>query len=81
MAMEYTRRGCRRSCGLPSHCCSGCTRSTSVPQGSMGGLNAVATLGAWLYFSSAAAFIGGEANSEIEKTAAEASHPDVRGTA
>lgn len=43
-----------------------------------GGLNAVVTLVAWLYLSSAAAFIGGEANSEIEKAAAEAGHPDVR---
>jgi membrane protein len=43
-----------------------------------GELNAVATLVAWLYLTSAAAFIGGEANSEIEKAAAEAGHPDVR---
>jgi membrane protein len=43
-----------------------------------GELNAVATLVAWLYLTSAAAFIGGEANSEIEKAAAEAGHSDVR---
>jgi len=43
-----------------------------------GGLNAVATLLLWLYLTSAAIFIGGEANSEIEKAAAEAGHPDVR---
>jgi membrane protein len=43
-----------------------------------GRLNAVATLLFWLYLTSAAIFIGGEVNSEIEKAAAEASHPDVR---
>jgi membrane protein len=43
-----------------------------------GRLNAVATLLLWLYLTSAAIFIGGEVNSEIEKAAAEASHPDVR---
>jgi uncharacterized BrkB/YihY/UPF0761 family membrane protein len=43
-----------------------------------GQLNAVATLLLWLYLTGAAIFIGGEANSEIEK-AAEAGHPDVRG--
>ena len=35
-----------------------------------GGLNAVAELLLWLYFTGAALFIGGEANSEIEKAAA-----------
>jgi len=44
-----------------------------------GRLNAVATLLLWLYPTGAAIFIGGEANSEIEKAAAEAGHPDVRG--
>ena len=44
-----------------------------------GRLNAVATLLLWLYLTGAAIFIGGEANSEIEKAAAEAGHPDVRG--
>jgi membrane protein len=44
-----------------------------------GGLNAVATLLLWLYLTGAAIFIGGEANSEIEKAAAEAGHVDVRG--
>jgi membrane protein len=34
-----------------------------------GGLNAVATLLMWLYITGAAIFIGGEANSEIEKAA------------
>ncbi len=45
-----------------------------------GGLNAVATLvlWLWLYLTGAAVFIGGEVNSEIEKAAAEAGHPDVR---
>jgi membrane protein len=43
-----------------------------------GGLNAVATLLLWLYLTGAAIFIGGEANSEIEKAAAESGHPDVR---
>jgi uncharacterized BrkB/YihY/UPF0761 family membrane protein len=32
----------------------------------------------WLYFTGAAILIGGEANSEIEKAAAEARHADVR---
>lgn len=45
-----------------------------------GGLNSVVTLLLWLYLTGAAIFIGGEANSEIEKAAAEAGHPDVRGT-
>ena len=44
-----------------------------------GGLNAVATLLLWLYLTGAAIFIGGEVNSEIEKAAAEAGDPDVRG--
>jgi membrane protein len=43
-----------------------------------GQLNAVATLLLWLYLTGAAIFLGGEANSEIEKAAAEAGHPDVR---
>jgi uncharacterized BrkB/YihY/UPF0761 family membrane protein len=43
-----------------------------------GQLNAVATLLLWLYLTGAAIFIGGEANSEIEKAAAEAGHRDVR---
>jgi membrane protein len=37
-----------------------------------GGLSAVVALLLWLYFTSAAIFIGGEANSEIEKAAANA---------
>lgn len=43
-----------------------------------GQLNAVATLLLWLYLTGAAIFVGGEANSEIEKAAAEAGHRDVR---
>jgi membrane protein len=43
-----------------------------------GGLNPVATLLLWLYLTGAAIFIGGEANSEIEKAAAEAGYGDVR---
>jgi membrane protein len=43
-----------------------------------GGLSAVVTLLLWLYLTSAAIFIGGEANSEIEKAAAEAGHSDAR---
>jgi len=43
-----------------------------------GGQNAAVTLLLWLYVTGAAIFIGGEANSEIEKAAAEAGHPDVR---
>jgi membrane protein len=45
-----------------------------------GGLNAVVALLLWLYFTGAAIFIGGEANSEIEKAAAKACHADVRGS-
>jgi membrane protein len=43
-----------------------------------GNLNAVAMLLLWLYLTGAAIFVGGEANSEIEKAAAEAGHADVR---
>ena len=46
-----------------------------------GGLNAVVTLLLWLYFTGAAIFIGGEANSEIEKAAAQAHRADVGGFA
>jgi membrane protein len=46
-----------------------------------GGLNAVVSLLLWLYFTGAAIFIGGEANSEIEKAAAEAHRADVGGSA
>jgi membrane protein len=42
------------------------------------GLKPVATLLLWLYLTGAAIFIGGEANSEIEKAAAEAGDSDVR---
>jgi membrane protein len=42
------------------------------------GLGAVVTLLLWLYLTSAAIFIGGEINSEIEKAAAEGGHRDVR---
>jgi membrane protein len=45
-----------------------------------GGLSAVVALLLWLYFTGAAIFIGGEANSEIEKAAAKACHADVRGS-
>ena len=44
-----------------------------------GGLNAVATLLMWLYATGAAVFIGGTANSEIEKAATAAGRLDVRG--
>lgn len=43
-----------------------------------GELNTVATLLLWLYLTGAAIFVGGEANSEIEKAAAQAGHSDVR---
>jgi membrane protein len=43
-----------------------------------GGLAPVATLLLWLYFTSAAILIGGEANAEIEKAASEAGHPGSR---
>lgn len=43
------------------------------------GLTAVVTLLFWLYLTGAALFIGGEANSAIEKAATEAGHADVRG--
>lgn len=42
------------------------------------GIKPVATLMLWLYLTGAALLIGGEANSEIEKAAAEAGHSDVR---
>ena len=42
-----------------------------------GGLEPVATLLLWLYFTGAAILIGGEANSEIEKAALEAARPDA----
>lgn len=42
-----------------------------------GGLNAVAVLLMWLYITGAAIFIGGEANSEIERAAAVAGHSDI----
>jgi membrane protein len=41
-----------------------------------GGLEPVATLLLWLYFTGAAILIGGEANSEIEKAASETGRPD-----
>jgi membrane protein len=44
-----------------------------------GGLNAVTVLLMWLYMTGAAIFIGGEANSEIEKAVAVAGNLDVRG--
>jgi membrane protein len=40
--------------------------------------SSVATLLLWLYLTGAAIFVGGEANSEIEKAAAQAGHSDVR---
>lgn len=43
-----------------------------------GSLKPAVVLLLWLYFTSAAILIGGEANSEIEKAAAEAGHADVR---
>ena len=42
-----------------------------------GGLNAAVTLLLWLYFTGAAIFIGGEANSEIEKAGAKTHRADV----
>jgi membrane protein len=41
-------------------------------------LKPVSSLLLWLYVTGAAILIGGEANSEIEKAAAEAGHSDVR---
>jgi membrane protein len=46
-----------------------------------GGVNAAVTLLLWLYFTGAAIFIGGEANSEIEKAAAKAHRADGAGSA
>ena len=43
-----------------------------------GSLKPAAVLQLWLYLTSAAILIGGEANSEIEKAATEAGHADVR---
>ena len=51
---------------------------SSSSQRIYGGLNAVATLLLWLYVTGAAIFIGGEANSEIEKAATEAGTPDLK---
>ena len=48
--------------------------------GIYGGLDAVATLLLWLYLTGAVVFIGGEANSEIDKAAAEAGHQEVGDT-
>jgi membrane protein len=42
------------------------------------GLKPVVAVLLWLYLTGAAIFIGGEANSEIEKAAAEGGDPDVR---
>jgi membrane protein len=42
-----------------------------------GGLEPVATLLLWLYFTGAAILIGGEANSEIEKAASDAARPEA----
>ncbi len=53
-------------------------RHSSFFQMIYGGLNAVVTLLLWLYLTGAAIFIGGEVNSESEKAAAEAGHPDAR---
>ena len=47
-------------------------RIISDSQRIYGGLDAVVALLLWLYFTGAAVFIGGEANSEIEKAAAKA---------
>jgi membrane protein len=44
-----------------------------------GGLNAVVELLLWLYFTGAAIFIGGEANSEIEKAAVKVRRADEGG--
>ena len=44
-----------------------------------GGLNAVVELLLWLYFTGAAIFIGGEANSEIQKAAAKVHRSDEEG--
>lgn len=41
-------------------------------------LKPIVTILLWLYFTGASIFIGGEANSEIEKAAVEAGPPDVR---
>lgn len=45
-----------------------------------GGVNAVATLLLWLYFTGAAILIGGEANSEIEKASGEAQRSGRKGS-
>jgi membrane protein len=55
-----------------------CQQYFTSSQRIYGGLNPVATLLLWLYLTGAAIFIGGEANSEIEKAAAEAGDVDVR---
>src|SRR6266702_513863 len=50
----------------------------SSSQGIYAGLKPVVGVLLWLYLTGAAIFIGGEANSEIEKAAAESGDPDVR---
>jgi membrane protein len=55
-----------------------CQQYVGSSQRIYGELDAVATLLLWLYLTGAAIFIGGEANSEIEKAAAQAGHSDVR---
>jgi len=50
----------------------------SSSQGIYAGLKPVVGVLLWLYLTGAAIFIGGEANSEIEKAAAESGDPNVR---
>jgi membrane protein len=50
----------------------------SSSQGIYAGLKPVVGVLLWLYLTGAAIFIGGEANSEIEKAAAESGAPDLR---
>lgn len=79
MAMEYARRGYRSHIMVPSTLLLRMYQEHFGSSRVYGRLNAVATLLLWLYPTGAAIFSGGEANSEIEKAAAEAGHPDVRG--
>ena len=79
MAMEHTRCGCcHRVVGQFHTAASNLCGAPQLFPKNLWGLEPVATLLLWLYFTGAAILIGGEANSEIEKAASEAGHTDAR---
>ena len=78
MAVEHTRRGCGNRLVVRFY--TGASNLSGAPQlfpKNLWGLEPVATLLLWLYFTGAAILIGGEANSEIEKAASDAARPDA----